>query len=84
MEDFKKKIAGIQLPQGVTLSYLGMEKMRGEGFSDDSGQWESAFCSSILLWSLYMIPMSIRSLCYSRCRLPWSALWWRLQLQENH
>jgi HAE1 family hydrophobic/amphiphilic exporter-1 len=34
MEDFRKKIAGVQLPQGVTLSYLGMEKMRGEGFAD--------------------------------------------------
>jgi HAE1 family hydrophobic/amphiphilic exporter-1 len=34
MEDFKKKITGVQLPQGVTLSYLGMEKMRGEGFTD--------------------------------------------------
>ena len=34
MEDFKKKIAGVQLPQGVTLSYLGMEKMRGDAFTD--------------------------------------------------
>ena len=34
MEDFKNKIAAVHLPQGVTLSYLGMEKMRSEGFSD--------------------------------------------------
>ncbi len=34
MEDFKKKIAGVQLPQGITLAYLGMEKMRAEGFTD--------------------------------------------------
>jgi HAE1 family hydrophobic/amphiphilic exporter-1 len=34
MGDFKKQIAGVQLPAGVTLSYLGMEKMRGEGFID--------------------------------------------------
>ena len=34
MEDFKKRIAGVQLPQGVTVSYIGMEKMRGEGFAD--------------------------------------------------
>jgi HAE1 family hydrophobic/amphiphilic exporter-1 len=34
MQEFKEKIANEQLPQGVTLSYLGMEKMRGEGFSN--------------------------------------------------
>ena len=34
MEDFKKNISGVQLPNGITLSYLGMEKMRGEGFTD--------------------------------------------------
>ncbi len=33
MEDFKDRIAGIQLPPGITLSYLGMEKMRAEGFT---------------------------------------------------
>jgi len=34
MQDFKDKIAEVQLPTGTSLSYLGMEKMRGEGFSD--------------------------------------------------
>ena len=34
MEDFKKRVAGVQLPPGITLSYLGMEKMRAEGFTD--------------------------------------------------
>ena len=34
MQDFKNKIAGVQLPTGVSLWYLGMEKMRGEGFID--------------------------------------------------
>jgi HAE1 family hydrophobic/amphiphilic exporter-1 len=34
MQDFKGKIAKVQMPAGVTLSYLGMEKMRGEGFID--------------------------------------------------
>ncbi|HTX20031.1 MAG TPA: efflux RND transporter permease subunit [Bacteroidota bacterium] len=33
MEDFKSRIADVQLPPGVTLTYLGMEKMRAEGFS---------------------------------------------------
>ncbi len=33
MEDFKSRVAGIQLPPGVSLSYLGMEKMRSEGFT---------------------------------------------------
>ncbi len=32
MQDFKNKIAGVQLPTGITLSYLGMEKMRGDSF----------------------------------------------------
>lgn len=32
MQEFKDKIANVQL-HGVSLSYLGMEKMRGEGFS---------------------------------------------------
>lgn len=32
MQDFKDKIAKAQLPPGVTLSYLGMEKMRGDSF----------------------------------------------------
>ncbi|MGA7162273.1 MAG: efflux RND transporter permease subunit, partial [Bacteroidota bacterium] len=34
MGDFKNRIAGVQLPPGITLSYLGMEKMRAEGFTD--------------------------------------------------
>jgi HAE1 family hydrophobic/amphiphilic exporter-1 len=34
MQDFKSKIANMQLPTGITLSYLGMEKMRGESFVD--------------------------------------------------
>jgi len=34
MEDFKSRVAGVQLPPGITLSYLGMEKMRAEGFTD--------------------------------------------------
>ena len=34
MQDFKQRIAGVQLPAGVTLTYLGMEKMRAEGFTD--------------------------------------------------
>jgi hydrophobic/amphiphilic exporter-1 (mainly G- bacteria), HAE1 family len=33
MEDFKTRIAKVQLPSGVTLAYLGMEKMRAEGFT---------------------------------------------------
>ncbi len=33
MEDFKKRIANVRLPQGITLAYLGMEKMRAEGFT---------------------------------------------------
>ena len=33
MEDFKTRIQKVQLPKGVTLAYLGMEKMRAEGFS---------------------------------------------------
>lgn len=33
MEDFKSKVAAVQLPPGVSLSYLGMEKMRAEGFT---------------------------------------------------
>ncbi len=33
MEDFKNRMAGVQLPPGVSLSYLGMEKMRAEGFT---------------------------------------------------
>jgi HAE1 family hydrophobic/amphiphilic exporter-1 len=32
MQDFKAKIASVQLPTGITLSYLGMEKMRGDSF----------------------------------------------------
>ena len=32
MEDFKKEIAKVELPKGVTLAYLGMEKQRAEGF----------------------------------------------------
>jgi len=34
MQEFKTKIAGVQLPTGVSLSYLGMEKMRGDSFID--------------------------------------------------
>ncbi|HTY10954.1 MAG TPA: efflux RND transporter permease subunit [Bacteroidota bacterium] len=34
MGDFKNRIAGVQLPPGITLAYLGMEKMRAEGFTD--------------------------------------------------
>ena len=34
MGDFKNRVAGVQLPPGITLSYLGMEKMRAEGFTD--------------------------------------------------
>jgi HAE1 family hydrophobic/amphiphilic exporter-1 len=33
MQEFKDKIAKVQLPQEVSLSYIGMEKMRGEGFA---------------------------------------------------
>ena len=33
MQEFKDKIAQVQLPQEVSLSYIGMEKMRGEGFA---------------------------------------------------
>jgi HAE1 family hydrophobic/amphiphilic exporter-1 len=33
MEDFKKRISTTKLPDGVTLTYLGMEKMRAEGFT---------------------------------------------------
>ena len=33
MEDFKQRIAKAKLPEGVTLTYLGMEKMRAEGFT---------------------------------------------------
>ncbi|MGD1044769.1 MAG: efflux RND transporter permease subunit [Bacteroidota bacterium] len=32
MQDFKAKIASVQLPTGITISYLGMEKMRGDSF----------------------------------------------------
>jgi len=32
MQDFKAKIAGVKLPTGITISYLGMEKMRGDSF----------------------------------------------------
>jgi HAE1 family hydrophobic/amphiphilic exporter-1 len=32
MQEFKEKIAKLQLPTGVSLSYLGMEKMRGDSF----------------------------------------------------
>jgi len=32
IQDFKAKIASVQLPTGITLSYLGMEKMRGDSF----------------------------------------------------
>jgi HAE1 family hydrophobic/amphiphilic exporter-1 len=34
MQEFKTKIAGVKLPTGVSLSYLGMEKMRGDSFID--------------------------------------------------
>jgi len=34
MQEFKNKIANVQLPTGVSLSYLGMEKMRGDSFID--------------------------------------------------
>jgi hydrophobic/amphiphilic exporter-1 (mainly G- bacteria), HAE1 family len=34
MEEFKTKISKVQLPTGVSLSYLGMEKMRGDSFVD--------------------------------------------------
>ena len=34
MGDFKNRVAGVQLPPGISLSYLGMEKMRAEGFTD--------------------------------------------------
>ncbi|RPI05556.1 MAG: efflux RND transporter permease subunit [Ignavibacteriae bacterium] len=34
MQEFKNKIAGVQLPTGISLSYLGMEKMRGDSFID--------------------------------------------------
>ncbi len=34
MQEFKDKIAGVQLPAGISLSYLGMEKMRGDSFID--------------------------------------------------
>jgi HAE1 family hydrophobic/amphiphilic exporter-1 len=33
MEDFKKKIGATKLPEGISLTYLGMEKMRAEGFT---------------------------------------------------
>ena len=33
MEDFKTKIASVKLPEGISLTYLGMEKMRAEGFT---------------------------------------------------
>ncbi|MBW7888942.1 MAG: efflux RND transporter permease subunit [Bacteroidetes bacterium] len=32
MEEFKSKIAKTELPQGISLAYLGMEKQRAEGF----------------------------------------------------
>jgi hydrophobic/amphiphilic exporter-1 (mainly G- bacteria), HAE1 family len=32
MQDFKAKIAYVKLPTGITISYLGMEKMRGDSF----------------------------------------------------
>ena len=32
MQDFKAKIASVRLPTGITISYLGMEKMRGDSF----------------------------------------------------
>ena len=34
MQEFKNKVANVQLPTGVSLSYLGMEKMRGDSFID--------------------------------------------------
>jgi hydrophobic/amphiphilic exporter-1 (mainly G- bacteria), HAE1 family len=34
MQEFKEKIAKVQLPTGISLSYLGMEKMRGDSFID--------------------------------------------------
>jgi HAE1 family hydrophobic/amphiphilic exporter-1 len=34
MQEFKTKISNIKLPTGVSLSYLGMEKMRGDSFID--------------------------------------------------
>jgi HAE1 family hydrophobic/amphiphilic exporter-1 len=33
MEDFKKAIANTKLPAGVSISYLGQEKQRAEGFN---------------------------------------------------
>jgi hydrophobic/amphiphilic exporter-1 (mainly G- bacteria), HAE1 family len=32
IQDFKAKIANVKLPTGITISYLGMEKMRGDSF----------------------------------------------------
>jgi HAE1 family hydrophobic/amphiphilic exporter-1 len=34
MQEFKENIVKVQLPTGVSLSYLGMEKMRGDSFTN--------------------------------------------------
>jgi HAE1 family hydrophobic/amphiphilic exporter-1 len=53
MEDFKNKIAKAHLPTGITLSYLGMEKMRGESFVD----LFLAFITGILFVYLIMVAL---------------------------
>jgi HAE1 family hydrophobic/amphiphilic exporter-1 len=53
MEEFKGRIAKVQLPAGISLSYLGMEKMRGESFVD----LFLAFLTGILFVYLIMVAL---------------------------
>jgi hydrophobic/amphiphilic exporter-1 (mainly G- bacteria), HAE1 family len=53
MQDFKNKIAGVQLPAGVTIAYLGMEQMRGDSFRDLG----IAFMIGILFVYLIMVAL---------------------------
>jgi len=53
MGDFKNRVAGMQLPDGVSLSYLGQEKMRAEGF----GSLFLAMLTGILFIYLIMVAL---------------------------
>jgi HAE1 family hydrophobic/amphiphilic exporter-1 len=53
MEEFKVKIAKTPLPQGISISYLGMEKMRTEGF----GSLLLAMGTGILFIYLIMVAL---------------------------
>jgi HAE1 family hydrophobic/amphiphilic exporter-1 len=53
MEDFKNRVSGTRLPPGITLAYLGMEKMRAEGF----GSLFLAMLTGILFIYLIMVAL---------------------------